>query len=97
MHYLLLLWRKLHNQLFLMNPFDPNYKAQISMKDLERSRRTSYQASRVVNKQRLAGVEPSKSYSTRIGAYKGTNPEAMTLEMAEMTPHKRTLEKKDKK
>jgi len=80
-----------------MNPFDPNYKAQISLKDLERSRKTSYQASRAVNARRLAGVEPSKSYATRIGAYKGTNPEAMTLEMAEMTPHKRTIEKKGKK
>lgn len=94
LHYLLLLWRKLHNQLFLMNPFDPNYKAQISMRDLERSRKTAYQASRIVNEKRKTGVEPSKSEAQRLGAHGGSDPQNMVVEMPKMALHKRTREKK---
>ena len=75
---------QLHNQLFLMNPFDPNYKAQISMKDLERSRKTAYQASRIVNERRKTGVEPSKSEAQRLGAYGGSDPQNMVVEMPVM-------------
>jgi hypothetical protein len=92
--YNLLLWRQLHNQLFLMNPFDPNYKAQISMRDLERSRKTAYQASRIVNEKRKTGVEPSKSEAQRLGAHGGSDPQNMVVEMPKMALHKRTREKK---
>lgn len=89
LHYLLLLWRKLHNQLFLMNPFDPNYKAQISMRDLERSRKTAYQASRIVNEKRKTGVEPSKSEAQRLGAHGGSDPQSMVVEMPVMPVYDR--------
>ena len=48
------------------NPFDlKNYKPQVSYDDLERSRRTAYQATHAVNKARKSGVEPSKPYTEK--------------------------------
>lgn len=91
--YNVLLFRELHNQLFLMNPFDPNYKAQISLKDLERSRKSAYQASRIVNEKRKAGVEPSRSEASRVGAHRGTEPTTMVVSMPAMPLHPRSLQR----
>jgi len=76
-----------------MNPFDPNYKAQISLKDLERSRKSAYQASRIVNEKRKTGVEPSRSEASRVGAYRGTEPTTMVVSMPVMPVHLRTVQK----
>lgn len=88
--YNLLFWRQLHNQLLLMNPFDPNYKAQISLKDLERSRKSAYQASRQVNEARKRGIEPSSSAATREGSHRGGQPVTFTVDMPTMPVHPRT-------
>lgn len=42
------------------NPFDwQNYKPTISLKDIARAQKSSYQQTAVVNKRRAAGVEPN--------------------------------------
>ncbi len=88
--YNVLLFRELHNQLLLMNPFDPNYKAQISLKDLERSRKSAYQASRQVNEARKRGIEPSSSAATREGSHRGGQPVTFAVDMPTMPVHPRT-------
>jgi hypothetical protein len=67
-----------------MNPFDKDYKAQLSFRDLETDRKRSYQASRVLNDKRKTGVEPYPSLAQRIGAYEGTNPRDVTVDMPKM-------------
>ena len=72
-----------------MNPFDPNYKAQLSFRDLERNRKLSYQASRVLNEKRKTGIEPFPSGAQRIGAHEGTDPRDVVLEMPKMKLNRR--------
>lgn len=46
------------------NPFDlDNYVPQISMKDRDTARKTSYQQTSVINRKRAQGIEPSINYS----------------------------------
>jgi hypothetical protein len=76
-----------HHQ--MNDPFDwRNYKPTISLKDLETSRRAAYQASRVVNQKRLAGVEPSLPYSVRTAAHLAALPKQMTVEMPKMIKYR---------
>ena len=77
------------------NPFDwKNYEPHINMKDIERSRRTSYQASRIVNEKRKSGVEPSLPYSERKAAHIAATPKQMTVDMPGMLNHKKRRGKK---
>jgi hypothetical protein len=72
------------------DPFDwRNYKPQISLKDLETSRRAAYQASRVVNQKRLEGVEPSTPYAQRTAAHIAALPKSMTVEMPKMESYRK--------
>jgi len=76
------------------NPFDlDNYKPQINLKDLEKSRRSAYQSSRIVNEKRKAGVEPSAAY----GASYGGVPQDYATEMPVMPMHKRSVQRKEKR
>jgi hypothetical protein len=78
------------------NPFDlKNYKPQVSYDDLERSRRTAYQATHAVNKARKNGVEPSKPYTEKDLPF-GKTPETMTIDMPDLPVHKRTAQKRRK-
>jgi hypothetical protein len=102
MYDLLLFWQ-LYNQLLLtngrnfhqrvghlfMNPFDKDYKAQLSFRDLDTSRKRSYQASRVLNEKRKTGVEPYPSLAARAGAFEGINPRKVTVEMPLMKRSRR--------
>lgn len=76
-----------------MNPFDPNYKATISLKDLERSRKTAYQATRVVNEARQKGIEPSLSAAVRKKSHRGGDPETFAIDMPTMPVHVRTKQR----
>ena len=67
-----------------MNQFDKNYKAQLSFRDLETDRKRSYQASRVLNDKRKRGVEPFPSGAQRAGAFEGTSPSEVTVDMPKM-------------
>ena len=76
------------------DPFDwKNYKPQISMRDLEKARRNSYQMTRHVNEQRKKGIEPSAPYSDRTAPYLSAEPKDMVVEMPVMPVHKKTLER----
>lgn len=76
------------------DPFDlDNYKPQINLKDLEKSRRSAYQASRIVNEKRKQGVEPSASY----GASYGGVPQDYATEMPVMPMHKRSVQRKERR
>lgn len=76
------------------DPFDlENYKPQINLKDLEKSRRSAYQSSRIVNEKRKAGIEPSASY----GASYGGVPQDYATEMPVMPMHKRSVQRKEKR
>jgi hypothetical protein len=71
------------------DPFDwRNYTPTISLKSMETSRRASYQASRVVNQKRLAGVEPSAPYAERTAAHLAALPGQMTVEMPKMIKYR---------
>jgi hypothetical protein len=72
-----------------MNPFDKNYKAQLSFRDLETDRKRSYQASRVLNDKRKRGVEPFPSGAQRTGAHEGTDPRDVVLAMPKMKLNRR--------
>jgi hypothetical protein len=72
-----------------MNPFDKDYKAQLSFRDLETDRKRSYQASRVLNDKRKTGVEPYPSLASRVGAFEGINPRKVTVEMPKMKKSRR--------
>ncbi len=77
------------------DPFDwRNYKPQISLKDFETSRRSSYQASRVVNEKRRGGIEPSSPYAERTAAHLATKPQKMTVEMPQMKVYRKRRNKK---
>jgi hypothetical protein len=73
------------------NPFDlKNYKPQVSFDDLEKARKSAYQMTQHINKQRKQGIEPSKSYGARAGGV----PQDYTMDMPDMPIHKKTLMKK---
>ena len=77
------------------DPFDwRNYKPQISLKDIETSRRAAYQASRIVNEKRKGGVEPSLPYTEKAAAHSVATPEQMTVEMPSMVPYRKRRNKK---
>lgn len=79
------------------NPFDlKNYKAQVSYSDLERSRRSSYQAAQLVNETRKNGIEPSRPYSMKDLPF-GKTPTTMTIDMPDLPVHKRTAQKRGKR
>ena len=67
-----------------MNPVDKNYKAQLSFSDLDKSRKLSYQSTRIVNEKRKTGAEPFPSLAQRAGAHEGTNPSDMAIDMPKM-------------
>ena len=76
------------------DPFDwRNYKPTISLKDLERSRRSAYQASRVVNEKRLNGIEPSLPYAERTDVHLAAAPRKMTVEMPSMKIYRKRIKK----
>jgi len=73
------------------NPLDwRNYTPTISMADIERVRKSSYQQTRVVNDQRKQGVEPSKPYANS----KGGVPQEYVLDMPVMPLHDRSAARK---
>lgn len=73
------------------NPFDwKNYQPQISMADVERARKSSYQQARLVNEKRKQGIEPSKPYASSFGGI----PQDYTTDMPVMPIHKRSAQKK---
>jgi hypothetical protein len=73
------------------NPFDwKNYKPTISMADIERARKSSYQQARLVNEKRKQGIEPSKPYANSLGGI----PQDYTTDMPVMPLHKRSAAKK---
>jgi len=73
------------------NPFDwKNYKPTISMADIERARKSSYQQARLVNEKRKQGIEPSKPYANSLGGI----PQDYTTDMPVMPLHERTIAKK---
>ncbi|CAB4141454.1 hypothetical protein UFOVP417_20 [uncultured Caudovirales phage] len=73
------------------NPFDlENYKPTISFADLEKARKSAYQASHIVNEKRKQGIEPSVPYGARASGV----PQDYTTEMPVMPMHKRTAQKK---
>ncbi len=77
------------------NPFDwKNYKAQISMKDVESARKSAYQATQFINRQRQQGIEPSLPYAERNKAHLAGIPQEYTVEMPAMPLHERTIAKK---
>jgi hypothetical protein len=79
----------------MTNPFDwKNYKSTISLKDLETSRRLSYQATRQANLKRLQNIEPSPSASFRAPQHVIANPVNMTVDIPEMTTYKIRKRKK---
>lgn len=79
------------------NPFDlANYKPQVRFDDLERSRRSSYQATQTVNKTRKQGIEPSRPYSEKDLPF-GKTPETMVVEMPTLPVHERTLYRRKQK
>lgn len=76
------------------DPFDlDNYKPQINLKDLEKSRRSAYQSSRIVNEKRKQGVEPSAAYGVSYGGV----PQDYATEMPVMPMHKRSVQRKEKR
>ena len=76
------------------NPFDwENYKPVINMADIEKARRSAYQASRHVNEQRKQGIEPSQPYANSPGG----KPQDYTMEMPKMPLHKRSVKRSKKK
>lgn len=79
------------------NPFDlENYKPQINMKDIEKSRRSAYQSSRIVNQKRKQGIEPSQPFAQRSMAHEAGLPQNYTIEMPVMPMHKRSIQKRTK-
>jgi hypothetical protein len=79
----------------LNNPFDwRNYKPTISMKDVETARKSAYQATQVINRQRQQGIEPSRPYAERNKAHLAGIPQEYTVEMPVMPLHERTIAKK---
>ena len=80
------------------NPFDlANYKAQISMVDVERARKSAYQQTRVVNESRKKGIEPSKPYSERDDLAFGMPHKLLIVELPQMKIHKSTVNKRKTK
>ena len=76
------------------NPFDlKNYKPRVNYNDLERSRRSSYQATTAVNKARKQGIEPSKPYTEKDLPF-GKTPKTMVVEMPDLPLHERTVQKR---
>jgi hypothetical protein len=76
------------------NPFDlKNYKPQVSFDDLEKARKSAYQMTQHINKQRKQGIEPSKSYGSRVSGV----PQDYTMDMPDMPMHKRSLNRKARK
>lgn len=76
------------------NPFDwKNYTPTINMADIEKARRSAYQASRIVNERRKLGIEPSSPYANSPGGL----PQDYVTDMPEMPMHKKTLKKKARK
>ena len=77
------------------NPFDwRNYKPQVSMKDLESARKSSYQMTRFINDQRRQGIEPSRPYAERNKAHLAGVPQEYTVEMPVMPLHNRSAARK---
>lgn len=77
------------------DPFDwKNYKSQISLKDIETSRRLSYQATRQANLKRLQNIEPSPPASFRAAQHSVANPVKLSLEIPEMQTYKTRKRKK---
>jgi hypothetical protein len=73
------------------NPFDwKNYTPTINMADIEKARRSAYQASRIVNERRKLGIEPSSPYANSPGGL----PQDYVTDRPVMPMHKKTLKKK---
>jgi hypothetical protein len=77
------------------NPFDlKNYKPQVCLKDVERSRRTSYQAMRVVNEKRKNGIEPCAPIAFGEIKHVISKPTDLALNVPKMETHEKRRNKK---
>jgi hypothetical protein len=64
------------------NPFDwRNYTPILSMKDLDKARKNSFQQSTVINSRRAKGIEPSIPYSEK---GMDTEPSKFAIDMPKM-------------
>lgn len=71
-----------------MNAFDwRNQPLKIDIKEIQRSYKTSYQATQVVNRQRKNGLEPSAPVSTKKGAHQPAKPQKLLLDMPKMAKY----------
>lgn len=74
------------------NPFDlKNYTPALSFKDMDTAKKTSFQQTAVINRQRAKGVEPSIVYSRKSIH---TEPEKFVAEMPAMPVHASTLRRR---
>jgi hypothetical protein len=76
------------------NPFDwRNYTPILSMKDLDKARKNSFQQSTVVNNRRAKGIEPSIPYSDKV---MDTEPRKFAIDMPKMPRYNKNEARKAK-
>ncbi len=66
------------------NPFSPDYVAKISMRDVARASKSSYQQTAVVNRKRAAGIEPNQVH---LPGSRDDVPQRYAVSMPEMPKH----------
>lgn len=68
------------------NPFDwRNYTPVISLKDIARAQKSAWQQSRVVNRQRAAGIEPT---AIHLPGSQDVAPQAFAIDMPALPKYK---------